>query len=256
VGQLARALHDLADHRLHLGLVTADVDHLHPGDDQVGQLNTELPVVGRSIPSIPHLHHPRFRIRAGHPRFVLFIRLLGRSGCGHFGQGRFQPGYAFSHRTFLGGPLLGGTLIILCLARFFNFCCPSFSLQEHFLQGGLPSKGGRSSTRTHSHAVLPLRAQVDHSRSSELPHDLGHQLVQLRFMVRAKVTDGMIVQAHATTNPHIGDMRHAQLVDLSGTGHPLTDGIQPQGDQDLRVDSGRSRLSVTDLDMGVKRGQI
>ena len=66
----------------------------------------------------------------------------------------------------------------------------------------------------------------------------------------------MIVQANTPTNPDVGQELDPQLINLSGTGHPLTGGIQPQRYQDLRVNGSCAWPTFQHLDMGIESRQV
>ena len=66
----------------------------------------------------------------------------------------------------------------------------------------------------------------------------------------------MLVQANTPTNPDVGQVLDPQLINLSGTGHPLTGGIQPQRYQDLRVNGSCAWPTFQHLDMGIESRQV
>lgn len=68
--------------------------------------------------------------------------------------------------------------------------------------------------------------------------------------------DRVVVHRHAPADPAIGIVLGAQPRDLATAAHTVKDGVQPQREQDARIDRCTPRVVAPRLDRVVQRAQV
>ncbi len=76
------------------------------------------------------------------------------------------------------------------------------------------------------------------------------------MLSRAEVAEQMIIDAHATTDPHVSQVASAQPIKLPGSADTFDRREHPQRDEDFRIDGIVSGLSVDGLNSGVQGSQV
>ena len=124
-------------------------------------------------------------------------------------------------------------------------------LQEPLQRLAAAERGGPC-TGADAHAVLRDAVQIDQTSFAQHLHGMLEQLPQELGAVGAEIGEGMVVDGDPTGEPAEGVVTDAQVGQLPGAGEAGEGGIQPQGDEQTRVD-GRSSGNAAACPNGVKQ---
>jgi hypothetical protein len=102
--------------------------------------------------------------------------------------------------------------------------------------------------------VLRQAFQTDQAILDQRRHAVGQQPIQHRLMIGAEVRQSMIVHPYAAAQPAINEVALAQAHDLAGAADTIDHRIEPQRQQQTRVD--RPHRVRARLDRGVKLTQL
>ena len=104
--------------------------------------------------------------------------------------------------------------------------------------------------------VLRQTFQTDQAVLDQRRYAVGQQPIQHRLMVGAEVRESMVVHAHAAAQPAIDEVALAQAHDLAGAADTIDHRIQPQRQQQTRIDRRPPHRVRARLDRGVKLTQF
>ena len=132
----------------------------------------------------------------------------------------------------------------LCLERLHQLA----GFFEVFVQAGLAAKGSCTGICSHAHAVLRHAHQADRACCGQGGHVVAEQLVHQGFIARTKVVEGVVVDRYTPANPPVGIVLLAQPGQFASAAHALQRGVQPQCEQNVRVDRRTSGRAATRFD--------
>jgi len=160
--------------------------------------------------------------------------------------GRAQPG-----RLRLPLGKAGGRLG-LCLDRLHQIA----RLAQVFVQAGLAAERGRTGVGANAHAVLRHPLQADRTDGDQCGHVVGEQFVHQRFVASTEVVDRVVVHRHAPADPPVRVVLQAQTREFAPTAHAVQCGVQPKGEQDVRVDRRTTGIGAARLDRPDQFAQV
>jgi hypothetical protein len=123
-------------------------------------------------------------------------------------------------------------------------------------QAGLAAKGGCCSVGAHAHAVLRHARQADRSGCGQGGHVVGEQVVHQGFVAGAKVVERVVVHRDAPADPAVGIVLLAQPCQFAPAAHTLQRGVQPQREEDVRVDGGTPGVAAARFDVKDQLAQV
>ena len=160
--------------------------------------------------------------------------------------GRAQPGGLFA--------TLAGRRVALQFAL--ELLDPLGHLLADRRQPALPPERGRPGRGADLDAVLRQAFQADQAILDQCRHAVGQQPIQHRLMIGAEVRKSMGVHPHAAAQPAIDEVALAQAHDLAGAADTVDHRIQPQRQQQTRIDRRPPHRVRARLDRGVKLTQL
>src|SRR5712692_201882 len=110
--------------------------------------------------------------------------------------------------------------------------------------------------RFHFRPIVHHPLEPDQSVRTQHPQHLREQLVQRRLMLHAEVRQGVMIHRLQTRQPLIGRMIFAAPLDLARRTHTLAVGVNPQTDQQLRIESRPPRFTFHRLDRRAEPAQV
>ena len=218
----------------------------------------ELHVVGRAKAPIAHLHDAGLCI-GGARACILGLAAVAPLGRSHFRQ-PLQRGldalFAFTRRAQLGGLGSPAGLARVNFGQRLERSHQLARLTKVFLQTGLPTQRGRPGVGPHPHSVLRNTLQRDGARVRHRGHVFGEHLVHQLVVGAAKIVQRVVVHVNAAADPAVRVVRRRQPRDLTPAAHTVQRGVQPQREQDARVDRRTPGNRTTRLDGIKQRAQV
>jgi hypothetical protein len=104
--------------------------------------------------------------------------------------------------------------------------------------------------------VLRQAFQADQAILDQCRHAVGQQPIEHRLMVAAEVRESMGVHPHAAAQPAINKVALAQAYDLAGAADTIDHRIEPQRQQQTRIDRRPPHRVRARFDRGVKLTQL
>src|ERR1041385_3278827 len=210
-----------------------------------------MDVVSRSEPSIRHLHDSAFGVRGRHPCLGLLLPVV-----------RFLSLFRFIHLLdSLFDPLLAVRRCAFARARFSSSSrrriAPDLPrkrfhllVDDHFeLLESLPSPHrSRSGPRSHFHSVLSNPLHLHQPAIDQDRHRLLEQPLEHVRRKTPKIRQRVVVHAHSTAHPLVGDVQTAQPFELSRRTYSVRRRHDPQSQKNARVRRWSSRASFPRLD--------
>ena len=130
------------------------------------------------------------------------------------------------------------------------------SFFQALAQRAFPAERPDAGTRAHAHAIVCDACQGHHPLVAQRGNRLREQVVEGGVVRHAKITQRVMVHRDAPAQPTIRIMGVAHALQLARTPDPVNGGIQPQRDQDLRVNRWPPCVPLARLDRGEKRRDI
>ena len=254
LGGAARPSFDLIEHRDHLPVVAAAGDDPYAHDHPRVDIGRELDVIARPKAPVAHLHDPRVGIGRRGPRGGR--RPLPRFRRRDRGQVRervVDPRQPLLRRAVLGRRLATRRRPVGWARRPRHLCAGGAQAR---LQRGLAPKRPDPGRRANPRPVLRHPRQPDHAAIHQRADRLRQQIVQLRRMLHPKIREGVVIHRHAPTHPPVRVVAIAQPVHLPRTAHAIDRGVQPQRDQNLRIDRRAPRAIGPRPDPLVEPAQV
>ena len=118
------------------------------------------------------------------------------------------------------------------------------------------SKRRRPRAGPHPHPVLGNPAQIDQSLGHQLGHALSEQAVEHRPVRYAKVRQRVCAHGDAAADPPVRIVLAAKPLERSRAAHPLRRRVDPQREQDPRIDRRPPCVPFHRLDPLVEHRQV
>ena len=117
-------------------------------------------------------------------------------------------------------------------------------------------KRGRPGTGTDAHAILSDAVQIDQTSPTQHLHRLCEQLLQELRVVRAEIRERVVVDGDATGEPAEGIVTEAQIGELPSAAEAGEGGIQPQCDEQARIDGRPPGHAAACANAVIQRGEV
>ena len=122
------------------------------------------------------------------------------------------------------------------------------------LQRFFCSKRPASRARSHPHAIVSHTVERHESLRTKPRHALSQEWVQYCFTLGSKIRQRVVVDRDAATYPTVSYMLPAQFIQLARTTHAIQRCIQPQRQQNPRIDRGPPRVALHRFDCRIQLG--
>src|ERR1700691_4174190 len=237
-----------------LARVVGVLCYLHTHNQPLGRIRGNLRVVAQRPSSIGRMHHPRLRIAAAHSYFALslfsvlaVLQLLP-----------LLPG--FSQPLLLLAPASLARLLGSGVALFVPWIThlrhaspgPLQMLANRLLLLITPADGLGLKLR----AVLHHLFQRDQSFLAQRRQHLGEQFIQLLLLLHTKIRQRVVVHFLQSRQPLESRIKLAPSRHFPRRSHPLAVGVDPQTDQQLRIECRTPAFFGTALDGLIKGPQV
>ena len=209
---------------------------------------------------VGHLHDPRVGVRRRGPgtllAFCALVLLLDLRQRLLLLERPSDPLLALARRALPGrrlAPRRGRGVFLELLAKPGHL---RLGLLEALLQALLAPKRGGARLGADAHAVLRHALQRHMPSLYQRGHVLAQEQVELLATLGAEVGERVIARAHPAADPAVGEVRLAELGDRPGAAHRLDRGVEPEGQQDRRIDRGTACVALARLDPVVERREV
>src|SRR4051812_42962416 len=109
-------------------------------------------------------------------------------------------------------------------------------LLQESLQRRAAAKRGRPGTGADAHAILSDAVQIDQTLLTQHLNRLFEQLLRELKVVRAEIGERVVVDGDSTGEPAESIVTETQIGELTSAAQARESGIQPQGDEQSRID--------------------
>jgi hypothetical protein len=185
---------------------------------------------------IGHLHHPRLGIRGRCACLLPVVGFLLRFDLGQIPQCFFDSFFPFLRRPQLRGLLAFGR----GRGIFVQFATQDgkllLGIGKQLFQGRLAAKGRRSGAGANAYPVLGDTLHFHQPFLLQRRYADRQLLVQELRVRHPKVRQGVVIDRYPTTEPTVGVVLQAQARQCPRAADALDRRIQPQGNEDHRID--------------------
>jgi hypothetical protein len=155
--------------------------------------------------------------------------------------------------TVFGRPLLGSLRPAaarprIVLGALLDFAHQLPGLGQVLLQAGLPAERRRTGVGPHPHAVLRHALQADRCGRRQRRHVGRQHFVHQCLVARAEVVERVVVHRYPAAQPAVGVVLARQPCHLAPAAHAFEHRVQPQREQDARVDRSAPSVAASRLD--------
>ena len=132
----------------------------------------------------------------------------------------------------------------------------SSGLLQESLQGLAAVKRGRTGVGADTHAILSDAVQIDPASLTQHLHGLFEQRLHDRGVIGTEIGERVVVDGDSADEPAKGIVPEAQIGELPSAGKAREGGIQPQGDEQTRIDSRPAGHVAAGPDAVIQRGEV
>jgi len=219
-----------------------------------GQLHLER----RPEAAVAHLHRPRIGIGGACARIFgpVPVAPLGRLHLRQLLQCRTDALFALLGRPLARGLGLAAGCSRVGRGALLDVAHEFASFGKVLLQAGFAPERRRASIGAHPHAVLRHALQADRARTGQRRHVGRQHLVHQRLVARAKVVERVVVHRHPAADPAIRVVLAHQPGNLPPAAYAFQRRVQPQREQDARVDRRAPSVATPRLDRLKQPAQV
>ena len=132
----------------------------------------------------------------------------------------------------------------------------AWASSKQSLQRLAAAERGRPGTGADAHAILSDAVQIDQALLTQHLHGLFEQRLHELGVVGPEIGERVVVDGDAPGEPAKGIVTDAQIGEFAGAGEAREGGIQPQGDEQTRIDGRPSGNAAAGPDAVRQRGEV